>query len=84
MNILIILACLAVGMVIGMTFEAIYNMETRKFDHARIVALNGENVRLKKKLHEVKKELTTKPVISKKVIELLDFSDPYQDIKFGD
>jgi len=84
MDILIILACLAVGMVIGMTFEAIYNMETRKFDHARIVALNGENVRLKKKLHEVKKELTTKPVISKKVIELLDFSDPYQDIKFGD
>jgi len=84
MDILIILACLAVGMVIGMTFEAIYNMETRKFDHARIVALNGENVRLKKKLHEVKKELTTKPVISKKVLEILDFSDPYQDIKFGD
>ena len=83
MDILIILACLAVGMVIGMTFEAIYNMETRKFDHARIVALNGENVRLKKKLHEVKKELTTKPVISKKVLEILDFSDPYQDIKFG-
>lgn len=84
MDILIILACFAVGMVIGMTFEAIYNMETRKFDHARIVALNGENVRLKKKLHEVKKELTTKPVISKKVIEILDFSDPYQDVKFGD
>lgn len=84
MDILIILACLAVGMVIGMTFEAIYNMETRKFDHARIVALNGENIRLKKKLHEVKKELKTQPTISKKVIELLDFSDPYQDIKFGD
>ena len=84
MDILIILACLAVGMVIGMTFEAIYNMETRKFDHARIVALNGENIRLKKKLHEVKKELNTQPTISKKVIELLDFSDPYQDIKFGD
>ena len=84
MNILIILACLAVGMVIGMTFEAIYNMETRKFDHAHIVALNGENIRLKKKLHEVKKELTTQPAISKKVIEILDFSDPYQDIKFGE
>lgn len=84
MDILIILACLAVGMVIGMTFEAIYNMETRKFDHARIVALNGENIRLKKKLHEVKKELTTQPVISKKVLEILDFSDPYQDVKFGD
>ena len=84
MDILIILACLAVGMVIGMTFEAIYNMETRKFDHARIVALNGEIIRLKKKLHEVKKELKTQPTISKKVIELLDFSDPYQDIKFGE
>lgn len=84
MDILIILACLAVGMVCGMTFEAIYNMESRKFDHARIVALNGENIKLKKRLHEAKKELTTKPVISKKVIELLDFSDPYQDIKFGD
>lgn len=84
MDILIIMACLAVGMVIGMTFEAIYNMETRKFDHARIVALNGENIRLKKKLHEVKKELTTQPTISKKVIEILDFSDPYQDIKFGE
>ena len=84
MNILIIMACLAVGMVIGMTFEAIYNMETRKFDHARIVALNGENIRLKKKLHEAKKELKTQPTISKKVLEILDFSDPYQDIKFGD
>ena len=84
MDILIILACLAVGMVIGMTFEAIYNMETRKFDHARIVALNGENIRLKKKLHEVKKELKTQPTISKKVLEILDFSDPYQNVKFGD
>lgn len=84
MDILVILSCVAVGMVIGMTFEAIYNMETRKFDHARIVALNGEIQRLKKNLHKVKKELTTQPVVNKTVIELLDFSDPYQDIKFGD
>ena len=84
MKILVIFACIAIGFIVGMTFETIYQAESRKFDHARIVALNGENIRLKKKLHEVKKELKTQPTISKKVIELLDFSDPYQDIKFGD
>lgn len=84
MDILTIIASIAVGIVVGMAFESVYQAESRKFDHARIVAVNGENIRLKKKLHEVKKELATQPTISKKVIELLDFSDPYQDIKFGD
>lgn len=82
MDILTIFACLALGFIVGLVFETIYQAESRKFDHARIVALNGENIRLKKKLHEVKKELKTQPTISKKVIEILDFSDPYQDIKF--
>ncbi len=82
MDILVIFLCLAVGFILGLTFETIYQAESRKFDHARIVALNGENIRLKKKLHEAKKELKTQPAISKKVLEILDFSDPYQDIKF--
>lgn len=84
MDILTIFACIALGFIVGLVFETIYQAESRKFDHARIVALNGENIRLKKKLHEAKKELKTQPAISKKVLEILDFSDPYQDVKFGD
>ena len=50
MDFLTIIACIAIGMVCGMTFEAIYNAETRKNDHERIRALNRENIRLRAQL----------------------------------
>lgn len=50
MDILTIIASIAIGILVGMAFESVYQAESRKFDHARIVALNGENVNLKKQM----------------------------------
>lgn len=71
MDILIIIASIAVGIIVGMAFESIYQAESRKFDHARIVALNGENIRLRRELHDTKKLLVRKPDI-----EVIDIPQP--------
>lgn len=71
MDILIIIASIAVGIVVGMAFESIYQAESRKFDHARLVALNGENIRLRKELHDTKKLLVRKPNV-----EVIDIPQP--------
>lgn len=71
MDILTIIASIAVGIVVGMVFESIYQAESRKFDHARIVALNGDNIRLRKELHDTKKLLVRKPNV-----EVIDIPQP--------
>lgn len=83
MNILIIIASVAIGMVVGMGFMACFEAEMRKHDHEQLRKANARNINLVKKLSEAKKELSTQPAVDKKVIEILDFSDPYQDITFG-
>lgn len=71
MDILTIIASIAIGILVGMAFESVYQAESRKFDHARIVALNGENARLRKELHNTKKLLVRKPDI-----EVIDIPQP--------
>lgn len=83
MNILIIIASVAIGMVVGMGFMACFNAEMRKHDHEQLRKANARNVYLSKKIHEIKTQLAVQPAVDKKVIELLDFSDPYQDVNFG-
>ena len=84
MNILIILSSLAIGMVIGMSFMAAYNAEMRKYEHDQLRRANAKNVYLTKKLKEARKQLAESPEENKRVIELLDFTDPYQGIRFGE
>lgn len=83
MNILIIIASVAIGMVVGMGFMACFEAEMRKHDHEQLRKANARNINLVKKLSEAKRELSTQPEVDKKIIEILDFSDPYQDINFG-
>lgn len=83
MNTLLIISSIAVGMVVGMAFMACFTAEMRKHDHEQLRKANARNVYLSKKIHEIKTQLAIQPTVDKKVIELLDFSDPYQDVKFG-
>ena len=71
MDILTIIACIAIGILVGMAFESVYQAESRKFDHARIVALNGENIKLRKENHSLKKQMVRKPDI-----EVIDIPQP--------
>ena len=71
MDILTIIASIAIGILVGMAFESVYQAESRKFDHARIVALNGENVNLKKQIHNLKKQMVRTPTV-----EVIDIPQP--------
>ena len=61
----------AIGILVGMAFESVYQAESRKFDHARIVALNGENIRLRKENHSLKKQMVRTPTV-----EVIDIPQP--------
>lgn len=71
MEALEIIACIAIGIIVGMAFESVYQAESRKFDHSRIVALNGENIRLKKENHNLKKQMVRTPTV-----EVIDIPQP--------
>lgn len=71
MDILTIIASIAIGILVGMAFESVYQAESRKFDHARIVALNGENIRLRKENHSLKKQMVRTPTV-----EVIDIPQP--------
>lgn len=71
MDILTIIASIAIGIIIGMAFESVYQAESRKFDHARIVALNGENIKLRKENHSLKKQMVRTPTV-----EVIDIPQP--------
>ena len=71
MDILTIIASIAIGIIVGMAFESVYQAESRKFDHARIVALNGENIKLRKENHSLKKQMVREPDI-----EVIDIPQP--------
>ena len=71
MDILTIIASIAIGILVGMAFESVYQAESRKFDHARIVALNGENIKLRKENHSLKKQMVREPDI-----EVIDIPQP--------
>lgn len=71
MEALEIIACIAIGIIVGMAFESVYQAESRKFDHSRIVALNGENIKLKKENHNLKKQMVRTPTV-----EVIDIPQP--------
>ena len=71
MDILTIIASIAIGILVGMAFETVYQAESRKFDHARIVALNGENIKLRKENHSLKKQMVRTPTV-----EVIDIPRP--------
>lgn len=71
MDILTIIASIAIGIIVGMAFESVYQAESRKFDHARIVALNGENIKLRKENHSLKKQMVRTPTV-----EVIDIPKP--------
>ena len=71
MDILTIIASIAIGILVGMAFESVYQAESRKFDHARIVALNGENIKLRKENHSLKRQMVRTPTV-----EVIDIPQP--------
>ena len=71
MDILTIIASIAIGILVGMAFESVYQAESRKFDHARIVALNGENIKLRKENHSLNKQMVRTPTV-----EVIDIPKP--------
>lgn len=53
MDFLTIIACIAIGILIGMSFEAVYNAETRRYNHEQIRNLNAENITLKRQIRDI-------------------------------
>ena len=70
MDILTIIASIAIGILIGMSFEAVYNAETRRFNHEQIRKLNAENIMLKHQIRDINQKRVNAAV------EIIDLPQP--------
>ena len=70
MDFLTIIACIAIGILIGMSFEAVYQAETRRFNHEQIRNLNAENIRLKHQIRDINQRRVNAAV------EVIDLPQP--------
>ena len=70
MNILTIIASIAIGILIGMSFEAVYNAETRRYNHEQIRHLNAENIKLKHQIRDINQRRVNAAV------EIIDLPQP--------
>ena len=83
MNTLLIISSIAVGMVVGMAFMACFTAEMRKHDHEQLRKANALNIRLQNEINELRAYKAVKPVVDKKIIEIIDHRTPEKDVKFG-
>lgn len=83
MNTLLIISSIAVGMVVGMAFMACFTAEMRKHDHEQLRQANALSIRLQKQLNEARAHKAVQPAVDKKIIEIVDYRSPKQDVKFG-